>query len=44
MNFTAFDTEKIDEYARQAKASYGQTPEYQEYLQKFGKYQEGHLR
>jgi len=34
MNFTAFDTEKIDEYARQAKASYGQTPEYQEYLQK----------
>ena len=34
MNFTAFDTEKIDEYARQAKASYGQTAEYQEYLQK----------
>ena len=34
LNFTAFDTEKIDEYARQAKASYGQTPEYQEYLQK----------
>ena len=34
MNFTVFDTQKIDEYARQAKASYGQTPEYQEYLQK----------
>lgn len=34
LNFTAFDTEKIDEYARQAKASYGRTPEYQEYLQK----------
>ena len=34
LNFTAFDTEKIDEYARQAKASYGQTAEYQEYLQK----------
>lgn len=34
LNFTAFDTQKIDEYARQAKASYGQTPEYQEYLQK----------
>ena len=26
--------EKIDEYARQAKASWGQTPEYREYLQK----------
>ena len=34
LNFTAFDTQKIDEYARQAKASYGQTAEYQEYLQK----------
>ena len=34
LDFTAFDTEKIDEYARQAKASYGQTPEYREYLQK----------
>ena len=34
MNFTAFDTHKIDEYARQAKASYGQTPEYREYQQK----------
>lgn len=34
MSFTAFDTEKIDEYARQAKASYGQTPEYREYVQK----------
>lgn len=34
MDFTAFDTQKIDEYARQAKASWGQTPEYREYLQK----------
>jgi len=34
MNFTAFDTQKIDEYARQAKASYGQTAEYKEYMQK----------
>lgn len=34
MNFTAFDTQKIDEYARQAKASYGQTQEYKEYEQK----------
>ena len=29
-----FDTRKIDDYARQAKVSYGQTAEYQEYLQK----------
>ena len=34
MNFTAFDTKKIDEYARQAKASYGQSPQYREYEQK----------
>ena len=34
LNFTAFDTQKIDEYARQARASYGQTPEYREYMQK----------
>lgn len=34
LNFTAFDTERIDEYARQAKACYGQTTEYQEYVQK----------
>ena len=34
MNFTAFDTKKIDEYARQAKASYGQSAEYREYEQK----------
>ncbi len=34
MNFTAFDTQKIDEYARQAKASWGQSAEYREYEQK----------
>lgn len=33
-NFEPFDTRKIDEYAAQAKASWGQTPEYQEYLKK----------
>ena len=27
MDFTAFDTSKIDEYAAQAKASWGNTPE-----------------
>ncbi|MCI9405652.1 MAG: MerR family transcriptional regulator [Oscillospiraceae bacterium] len=34
MDFTAFDTSKIDAYAAEAKASYGQTAEYQEFLQK----------
>ena len=34
MDFTAFDTKKIDEYAAQAKASWGTTPEYQEYEQR----------
>jgi len=33
-DFKAFDTRKIDEYARQAKASWGQTPEWKEYEQK----------
>ena len=34
MDFSAFDTKKIDEYAEQAKASWGKTPEYQEFEQK----------
>lgn len=34
LDFTAFDTEKIQEYARQAKESWGKTPAYQEYEQK----------
>ncbi len=34
MNFTAFDTEKMDAYAKQAKESWGHTKEYQEYEQK----------
>lgn len=34
MDFTAFDTEKIDEYAAQAKAIWGNTPEYQEFEEK----------
>ena len=33
-DFRAFDTRKIDEYAREAKASWGKTPEWQEYEQK----------
>ena len=31
MDFEPFDTTKIDEYAAQAKASWGTTPEYREY-------------
>lgn len=34
MDFTAFDTKKIDEYARQAKESYGQTEAYREFEEK----------
>ena len=34
MDFTVFDTKKIDEYAAQAKASWGKTDAYKEYEQK----------
>ncbi len=34
MNFDAFDTKKIDEYAKQAKESYGTTPAYKEFEEK----------
>ena len=34
MSFDAFDTRKIDEYAAQAKASWGNTPEYREFEEK----------
>lgn len=34
LDFSAFDTSKIDEYAAQAKASWGTTPEYREYERK----------
>ena len=34
MSFEAFDTKKIDEYARQAKESWGKTDAYKEYEQK----------
>ena len=34
MNFDAFNTKKIDEYAAQAKASWGETPAYKEYEEK----------
>lgn len=34
MSFEAFDTRKIDEYAAQAKASWGKTDAYKEFEQK----------
>lgn len=34
MDFKAFDTEKMDAYAAQAKAAWGDTPAYQEFLKK----------
>ena len=34
MDFLAFDTKKLDDYAEQAKASWGSTPEYKEFEQK----------
>ena len=34
MDFTAFDTKKLDEYAARAKASWGTTPEYREFERK----------
>ena len=37
MDFKAFDTSKIEEFAREAKKSWGDTPEYKEYEKKNGK-------
>lgn len=34
MDFSAFDTQKIDEYAAEAKKAWGNTPEYREYEEK----------
>ena len=34
MDFTAFDTKKMDEYSKRAKEQWGKTAEYQEYEQK----------
>lgn len=35
MDFSVFDTKKIDEYARQAKEQWGNTTEYKEFEQKY---------
>lgn len=34
MDFSVFDTKKIDEYAERAKQQWGKTPEFQEFEQK----------
>ena len=34
MDFSAFDSSKLDEYAKQAKEQWGTTPEYKEYSEK----------
>ena len=34
MDFSAFDTKKMDEYAAEAKKAWGNTPAYREYEQK----------
>lgn len=34
MNFTAFETAKLDEYAKRAKEDWGKTPQWAEYTQK----------
>ena len=45
LTFDAFDTRKIDEYAAQAKASWGTTPAYKEYEEKSkGRTKEDQLR
>ena len=34
LDFTAFDSSKLDEYARRAKEQWGNTPEYKEFEEK----------
>lgn len=36
LDFNVFNTQEMEEYARQAKESWGQTPAYREYQQRFG--------
>ena len=37
LDFTAFDSSKLDEYAKRAKERWGNTPEYKEFEEKNGK-------
>lgn len=41
MDFKAFDTKKIDEYAKQAKEQWGKSPEYKEFEEKSKSWAEG---
>ena len=41
MDFSAFDTKKLDEYAKKAKQQWGQTPEYKEFEKKSEKWSAG---
>jgi len=34
MDFRAFDTKKLDDYAKEAKATWGKTPQYKEFEEK----------
>ena len=38
LDFTAFDTSKIEEYSRKAKEQWGSTPEYKEFVEKSKKW------
>ena len=41
MDFEAFDTSKLDEYAAQAEASWGNTPQWEEYKEKTADHTKG---
>lgn len=41
LDFLVFDTKKLDEYAKQAKAFYGQLKEYKEFVEKSKKLDRG---
>ncbi len=41
MDFTAFDTKKLDKYAEEAKKTWGNTAEYLEYEEKSGSWKDG---
>lgn len=44
LDFTAFDTKKIDDYAKEAKAAWGQTEAYREYEEKSKDWNEADIR
>lgn len=44
LDFTAFDTEKIDDYVKEAKAAWGQTKAYRDYEEKSKDWSESDIR